>query len=140
MKMKLLNLSKALDIPREPCFIENWCYTKPNLVPNENEDIVIIKKVSFGPLEVYEWGIDFNNTPYEWYKWVENDFYENENYRKNITKEELFNQIFSVILLFKENRLSEWITIYEKILDGLNSMLSESFERVDEVYGDRKKE
>ena len=30
-------------------------------------------------------------------------------------------------------------TIYEKILDGLNSMLSESFERVDEVYGDRKK-
>ena len=40
MKMKLLNLSKALDIPREPCFIENWCYTKPNLVPNENEDIV----------------------------------------------------------------------------------------------------
>ena len=121
-------------------FIEHWCYTKPDLVPNKNGDIVIIKKVSFEPLEVYEWGIDFNNTPYEWYKWVENDFYEDENYRKNITREELFNQILSVILLFKENGLSEWITIYGKILDGLNFMLSEFFERVGEVYGDRKKE
>ena len=73
-------------------------------------------------------------------KWVENDFYEDENYRKNITREELFNQILSVILLFKENGLSEWITIYGKILDGLNFMLSEFFERVGEVYGDRKKE
>ena len=121
-------------------FIEHWCYTKPDLVPNKNGDIVIIKKVSFGPLEVYEWGIDFNNTPYECYKWVENDFYDDENYRKNITREELFHQILSVVLLFKENGLSEWITIYGKILDGLNFMLSEFFERVGEVYGDRKKE
>ncbi len=101
-------------------FIEQWCYTKPDLIPSEDGDIVIIKKVSFGPLEVYEWGIDFNNNPYEWYKWLENDFYENENYRKNITREELFNQIHSVVLLFKKNGLSEWITIYEKILDRLN--------------------
>ena len=103
-------------------FIGHWCYTKPDLVPNGTGDIVIIKKVSFGPLEVYEWGIDFNNTPYECYQWVENDFYEDENYRRNITREELFNQILSVILLFKENRLSEWITLYGKILDGLNSI------------------
>ncbi len=101
-------------------FIGHWCYTKPVLIPNENGDIVIIKKMSFGPLEVYEWGIDFNNTPYECYNWVENDFYKYENYRKNITKEELFNQILSLILLFKENGLSEWINIYNKILDGLN--------------------
>ena len=32
------------------------------------------------------------------------------------------------------------VTIYEKILDGLNSMLSESFERRGEVHGDRKKD
>ena len=121
-------------------FIGHWCYTIPDLVPKQNGDIVIIKKVSFGPLEVYEWGIDFNNTPYEWYEWVENDFYEDENYRRNITREELFNQILSVVSLFKGNGLSELVTIYEKILDGLNSMLSESFERVGEFYGDRKKE
>lgn len=120
-------------------FIEHWCYTKPDLVPNQNGDIIIIKKVSFGPLEVYEWGIDFNNIPYECYKWVENNFYEYENYRRNITREELFNQILLVVSLFKGNGLSELVTIYEKILDGLNSMLSESFERVGEFYGDRKK-
>lgn len=120
-------------------FIEHWCYTKPDLVPNQNGDIIIIKKVSFGPLEVYGWGIDFNNIPYECYKWVENNFYEYENYRRNITREELFNQILLVVSLFKGNGLSELVTIYEKILDGLNSMLSESFERVGEFYGDRKK-
>ena len=46
-------------------FIGNWYYTKPDLIPNKNGDIVIIKRVSFGPLEAYEWGIDVNNTPYE---------------------------------------------------------------------------
>lgn len=120
-------------------FIEHWCYTKPDFVPNQNGNIVIIQRVSFGPLEVYEWGIGFNNIPYERYEWIENDFYEDENYRRNITREELFHQILSVVSLFKENGLSEWVTIYEKILDGLNFMLSESFEREGEVYGDRKK-
>ena len=56
---------------------------------------------------------------------------------KNFMEKELK---YKKILLFKENGLSEWITIYGKILDGLNFMLSEFFERVGEVYGDRKKE
>ncbi len=97
-------------------FIGNWYYTKPDLIPNKNGDIVIIKRVSFGPLEAYEWGIDVNNTPYELYKWAENDFYEDESYRKNITREELINQILSVILLFEENGLSEWVNIYGQLL------------------------
>ncbi len=101
-------------------FIGNWYYTKPDLIPNKNGDIVIIKRVSFGPLEAYEWGMDVNNTPYELYKWAENDFYEDESYIKNITREELINQILSVILLFEENGLSEWVNIYGKILDGLD--------------------
>ncbi len=120
-------------------FIGRWNYAKPNLVPNKNGDIVIVQRASFGPLEVYEWGIGFNNIPYERYEWIENDFYEDENYRRNITREELFSQILSVVSLFKENGLSEWVIIYEKILDGLNFMLFESFERTGEVYGDRKK-
>ena len=104
-------------------FIEHWCYTKPDFVPDEVGNIIIIKKVSFGPLEIYEWGIDFNNVPYERYEWVENDFYKDENYRRNITRKELFNQIHSVVSLLKGNGLSEWVTTYEKMLDRLNSML-----------------
>ncbi|MGN0677238.1 MAG: hypothetical protein ACI4K5_05795 [Ruminococcus sp.] len=104
-------------------FIDSWCYTKPDLVPNTDGDIVIIKKLSFGPLEIYLWGIDSNNTPYELYEWVENDFYADTNYRKNISKEELLNQINSVISLFANNELSEWATIYKKIFERLNFTL-----------------
>ena len=105
-------------------FIEHWNYTKPNFIPDKDGNIVIIQKLSFGPLEMYEWGIDFNNIPYECYKWLENDFYTYENYKINITKEELFYQIHFVISLFKQNGRSEWVATYEKILDTLNSNLS----------------
>ena len=122
-------------------FIGQWCYTKPDLIPKENGDIIIIKKVSFGPLEVYEWGIDYNHIPYAYYQWVENDFdgnnhaendyagndcsgnnhaanncAEKEKNRRMITREELLAQVNSEVLLFKENALSEWVMFYEKIL------------------------
>lgn len=82
-------------------FIEHWCYTKPELIPNENGDIVIIKKMSFGPLEVYEWGIDFNNTPYEWYNWVENDFYKYENYKKILQKKNYLIKFFHLFCFLR---------------------------------------
>lgn len=104
-------------------FIERWLYSKPDLVPNEDGNIILISKASFGPLEVYEWGIDSNNSPYECYKWIENDFFEDENYFKNIKREELLKQINSVISLFKSNELPEWVDTYEKIVEMLNSDL-----------------
>nr|MDE5854871.1 hypothetical protein [Ruminococcus sp.] len=60
---------------------------------------------------------------YECYKWIENDFFEDENYFKNIKREELLKQINSVISLFKSNGLSEWVDTYEKIVEMLNSDL-----------------
>ena len=52
-------------------FIDRWCYTMPNTVPDEDGIIVLISKKSFGPLEVYEWGLDNNHNPYERYEWLE---------------------------------------------------------------------
>lgn len=105
-------------------FIGQWLYSKPDLVSNKDGNIILISKASVGPLEVYEWGIDSNNMPYECYKWIENDFFENENYFKNIKREELLKQIDLVILLFKSNGLSEWVDIYEKIVKSLNRNLT----------------
>lgn len=95
--------------------IDRWCYTMPDLVPAKNGDIVLISKQSFGSLEVYEWGLDNNNNPYELYEWLENDFYEDENFRKTITREELRKQIYLVISIFESNGLSELVNFYRKI-------------------------
>ena len=49
-------------------FVGNWSYIMPDTKANSNGCIVLIKKLSFGPCEVYEWGIDNNGLPYEEYK------------------------------------------------------------------------
>ncbi len=95
-------------------FIGRWLYSKPDLVSNKDGNIVLILKASVGPLEVYEWGIDSNNIPYERYKWLENDYFEETSYFKNINDEELLRQIELAASIFRSNGLSEWAEIYEK--------------------------
>lgn len=104
-------------------FIGRWSYMIPDTKPNSDGCIVLIKKRSFGPLETYDWGIDVNGLPYEEYKWVENDFYTDENYFKHITKKELTEQIVRLISDLTENGLPEWASTYQEILDWLNSNL-----------------
>ena len=105
-------------------FVGNWSYIMPDTKANSNGRIVLIKKLSFGPCEVYEWGIDNNGLPYEEYKWCEDEFFKDESYFKRLTKKELTEQIENVIRLFTENELSEWVNVYYKIINWLNSSLS----------------
>lgn len=116
--IKVKNLMKNNSV-----FIGRWLYSKPDLIVNKDGNIILISKVSFGPLEVYKWGIDSGGIPFECYKWLENDFFEDENYFKNIEKEELIRQINSVVSLFRSNELPEWADIYEKIIRNLNQNL-----------------
>lgn len=101
--------------------IDRWFYTKPDFVPDKNGNIILISQQSFGPLEVYEWGIDSDKNAYELYKWLENDFYEDESYCQNIEREKLLEQIHSVISMFRDNKLPEWVDLYEKIIERLNA-------------------
>ena len=41
-------------------FIDRWNITKADFIPSKNGDTVLISAKSFGPLEVYEWGLDKN--------------------------------------------------------------------------------
>lgn len=104
-------------------FIDRWNYVEPDLSPDKEGNVVLILKMSFGPLEVFEWGLDKNNHPYASYKWLENDFYENENYCITISKEALMKQIDITISQFAKYGLSEWVDLYEKINQGLNQTL-----------------
>lgn len=106
-------------------FIGRWYYVKPDLSPNKDGNIVLISEKSFGPLEIYEWGLDRNNKPYELYQWLEDDFFENSNFCKTIAKEELLRQIDRVILLFEKNGSSDWVDLYKAIINKLNSDLRE---------------
>ena len=105
----------------EEVSIGRWYYTKPDFVPDKNGTIVLISKKSFGPLEVYEWGIDSNKKAYELYRWLENDFYADESYCQYIEREKLLEQIHSVISLFQHNELPEWADFYEKVMEHLNT-------------------
>ena len=84
-------------------FIDRWNITKADFIPSKNGDTVLISAKSFGPLEVYEWGLDKNQVPYKLYNWLENDFFENDNYRVSITKDELINRIQYFISVFESN-------------------------------------
>ena len=106
-------------------FVGNWSFSMPDTKPDSDGNIVLIKKVSFGPCEVYKWGLDINKLPYEQYQWCENDFFEDESYIKHITRAELLSQIRNVIRVFTEQELPEWADTYNKILDWLISDLCE---------------
>ena len=109
----------------KPVFIGNWSYSMPDTKADSEGNIVLIKKLSFGPCEVYVWGLDINNLPYEEYQWCENEYFKDESYFKHITKTELISQIRNVIRVFTENELPEWANAYNKVLDWLNSYLCE---------------
>ncbi len=100
--------------------VGKWFYGKPNLTPDKNGNISIITKLSFGPLEMFEWGIDSKGKPYRMYLWLENDFFKTDDYVEEITNSELKQQIESMIQLAVSNDLSEWVLIYEQAIGMLD--------------------
>ncbi|WP_028508803.1 hypothetical protein [Ruminococcus sp. NK3A76] len=73
--------------------IDRWFYEIPDLIPDSEGKTVIVKIKSFGPLEVFEWGICSDGVPYELYNWCENDLCEHENYCRPTTAETLWKKI-----------------------------------------------
>ncbi len=102
------------EILNNTLIVDRWFYNKPNLTPDKNGSIVLIHKVSFGPLECYEWGIDSENRPYEIYEWCENDLYENENYKKSISGSELIQKLYDMTEMVSGTKLESWSLIYKK--------------------------
>lgn len=106
-----------MKILKDNLIIDRWCYDKPNLTPDSNGNIVLIKKISFGPLECRKWGIDSDGIPYEAYEWFENDLYEDDNYTKNISGSELKQKLEYMIQLLSDTELENWCVLYRKGLE-----------------------
>ncbi|MDE6539932.1 MAG: hypothetical protein K2K66_07060 [Ruminococcus sp.] len=101
-------------ILKDTLIIDRWWYNKPNLTPDKNGNIVLIRKLSFGPLECYEWGLDSTGKPYELYQWCENDLYEDENYKKHISGLEMRQKLNYMIQLVSGTELENWCILYRK--------------------------
>ena len=96
-------------------FLDSWRYSAPAQAPNDEGDTVLIRAASIAPLESWEWGVDREGRPYECHQWLENDFYEDENVRRSISREELLETIDSLIRQLREKREAEWAEVYERL-------------------------
>lgn len=106
-----------MKILKNTLIIDRWFYSKPKLTPDKNGNIVLIKKLSFGPLECWEWGIGSDGMPYETYEWSENDLYEDDNYTKHISCTELKQKLEYMIQLVSGTELENWCVLYRKGLE-----------------------
>ena len=87
--------------------LEGCLYSAPAQAPNKEGDVVLIRAASIAPLESWEWGVDREGRPYECHQWLENDFYEDENVRRSISREELLETIDDLIRQRGDKRHSD---------------------------------
>ncbi len=95
--------------------IGRWHYSEPTLEADENGQIIVFSKSSFAPAELFEWGIDAENHPFERYRWCENDFYEETDYDKTISKEELIKQLEDAASVLKQHGFDTISEQYDRI-------------------------
>ena len=103
--------------------VGRWQYSKPSFEADESGQTVIFSKSSVAPAEIYEWGIDADNHPFERYRWCENDFYEESNYSKTISKEELIKRIDETSSILKKHGFDAVSEQYDRIKMQINSVL-----------------
>ena len=107
----------SIEIKNHNLWVNDFLCFPPDLNVNDDGNIVIIKRACFGPLEVYEWGINQNGKPYEIYQWCENDFYEDQNYTKEISNEAFIKQIEYMKEIISNTEFSSWNAIYDKAVE-----------------------
>jgi len=93
-----------------------WFIDPPNEESNKDGNIVLIKELSFGPLEIFEYGFTNDGKPYRSYEWVENDFYADDSYFEEIPLTELLKKLKDIIDDISDTELSNWKVIYEKVV------------------------
>lgn len=100
-------------------FVGRWHYVMPKFKFNGEGKMYLILQLSFGPLETYEYGMTQQGKFYKDYHWCEDDFFEDSDFYKEITKEEMLQEIIETKELCKEHQWDEGVKIYEKIQEYL---------------------
>ena len=93
-----------------------WNCKVAKVLPKHKGKVELITSTCIGPLEEDVLGIDSENRPYESHKWLENDLYENENYCRNITVDELIAKIEAKSDYFRTLNMEGEVTACDKII------------------------
>ena len=102
-------------------WIDIWNYYIADIPTVLDKRSVLISKACFEPAEIDELGIDENKNPFELHNWCEDDLYEDENYCRNISVEELIEKIEDYILVFKNQNLDDGVDSCKKIVTWLKA-------------------
>ncbi|MBR5371539.1 MAG: hypothetical protein IK130_04920 [Oscillospiraceae bacterium] len=100
-------------------WIDRWLIEPPQESPDENGERILICMKSVGPLEVWEWGIRDGNLPFMRYKWLENDFYEDDNRTEHLCMAELLEKIRFIANQLRLHDYPELAARYDALYDEL---------------------
>ena len=95
--------------------LDGCLYSAPAQAPDDEGDTVLIRAASIAPLECWEGGFDREGRPSESYRRLENDFYEDENVRRTISRGELLEQLERLIQRLRDIREDEWTEEYSRL-------------------------
>ncbi|MGN0396008.1 MAG: hypothetical protein ACI4EF_11645 [Coprococcus sp.] len=110
-----------IEIKNRQLWLGPFLCNPPTLEADKDGNKVIIRRLCFGPLEVYEWGLNEKGEPYEKYEWCENDLYEDDNYSKVITREEFIKEIDHMKKVIKDTEFVSWLEIYEEAVRQISA-------------------
>lgn len=110
-----------IEIKNHQLWLNSFLCSPPTLEANEGGNKVIIRRACFGPLEVYEWGLNAKGEPYGKYEWCEDDLYEDENYIKVIKREEFIKEIEYMKEIIQDTEFKSWVKIYEEAIRQISA-------------------
>lgn len=105
--------------------IDRWRYKIAEMPRFSGVKLVLISVSCFGPLEVDELGIDSDHRPYELHEWLEDDFYADENYCRNISVNELLTKIEKYKQQFQKQELTSQVLACDRIISWLKTNYNE---------------
>lgn len=108
-------MAERVHVTKNSVFVDCWDYHKPSLIPDEDGNIKLIFQACFGPCEWWEWSMDAQGKFWMEYKWCENDFYEEDNFKEEISQEKMIEKIQSMQRFFAEHGVQEYVEVYQKV-------------------------
>ena len=106
---------KQVKVMKNCVNVDRWFYDKPDMKPDEKGDIILVFQYSMGPLEWWKWSIDAQGKFWMEYRWCENDFYEDENFREEISKDDMIKKLQYMQKFFDECGLPEYVEVYREL-------------------------
>ena len=95
-------------------FVGIWNYIKPDLKPDKDGNVMLVKMLCFGPLEWWECSMDKDSKFWWEHQWCENDLYEAENFREEYPQEKMIEKMQQMQNFFGECGLDEYVKVYKK--------------------------